>query len=288
MKNIFVFIFVLIVFQEIIPQSINYFPLSLGNEYQFHDYYNNFYYFKIEKDSLFKEKTYYYYPHELGYCRTDSSGNLYSISHPFFTGGFPKPQPDEYLLFKANAQVGEVWKVAWDFNPVIDTGYAECFYADTGYLFGKYRKIKGIRIFDFSYDHYFFFLAEDIGIDEDHYDILPSGVKLNYTKIDSVIYGVLTANKDKKNQPYKYLLYQNYPNPFNPSTTISYSIPKSRNVTLRVYDILGREVATLVNESKDEGSYFVNFNASKLSSGIYIYQLRANDFVSSKKMILTK
>ena len=93
--------------------------------------------------------------------------------------------------------MGEVWKVAWAFNPVIDTGYAECFYADTGYIFGKYRKIKGIRISDFSYDHYFFCLLQDLGIDEDQYDILPSGVKLNYATIDSVIHGVLSGIKDQ-------------------------------------------------------------------------------------------
>jgi hypothetical protein len=85
-----------------------------------------------------------------------------------------------------------------------------------------------------------------------------------------------------------YSVSQNYPNPFNPSTTIRYQIPKPGLVTLKVYDILGREVATLVNENKGEGSYEFAFNASKFASGVYIYQLRVNDYVASKKMILLK
>jgi Secretion system C-terminal sorting domain len=85
-----------------------------------------------------------------------------------------------------------------------------------------------------------------------------------------------------------YELTQNYPNPFNPSTTIKYQIPRSGNVTVKVFDILGAEVATLVNEVQNEGRYEVNFDASKLASGVYIYRLQANDFSASKKMILLR
>lgn len=85
-----------------------------------------------------------------------------------------------------------------------------------------------------------------------------------------------------------YSLSQNYPNPFNPTTTIKYQIPKAGNVTLKVYDILGSEVATLVNEQKTEGRYEVNFNASSLASGVYIYRLQASDYTNVKKMILMK
>ena len=85
-----------------------------------------------------------------------------------------------------------------------------------------------------------------------------------------------------------FALSQNYPNPFNPSTTIRYQIPKAGNVTLKVYDILGKEVAVLLNEYKKEGNHYFIFNASKHPSGVYIYQLRVNNYVSSKKMILLK
>ena len=85
-----------------------------------------------------------------------------------------------------------------------------------------------------------------------------------------------------------FALYQNFPNPFNPTTNINYQLFKNDFVTLKVYDMLGREVASLVNENEQAGSYSVPFDASELSSGIYIYTIRANDFVKSKKMILLK
>lgn len=85
-----------------------------------------------------------------------------------------------------------------------------------------------------------------------------------------------------------YALEQNYPNPFNPSTTIKFQIPADGFVTLKVYDILGNEVTTLINEEKPAGRYEVNFNASSLASGVYIYKIQAGSFISSKKMLLLK
>jgi len=88
--------------------------------------------------------------------------------------------------------------------------------------------------------------------------------------------------------PIEYSLSQNYPNPFNPSTTISYSIPADGYVTLRVYDVLGNEVASLVDEQKQSGIFDVHFNASALSSGVYYYTLKASEFTSTKKLVLMK
>ena len=88
--------------------------------------------------------------------------------------------------------------------------------------------------------------------------------------------------------PEGFELKQNYPNPFNPVTTINYSIPSNGNVKLKIYDILGREVATLVNETKAPGNYEVNFNAANLPSGVYFYRLQTGDFIQTKKMILMK
>ena len=88
--------------------------------------------------------------------------------------------------------------------------------------------------------------------------------------------------------PNEYNLSQNYPNPFNPSTRISYSVIEPTNVRLSVYNILGQQVAVLVNDFKSSGTYEVNFDASNLSSGIYIYSLEAGSIVVSKKMTLLK
>jgi hypothetical protein len=85
-----------------------------------------------------------------------------------------------------------------------------------------------------------------------------------------------------------YSLSNNYPNPFNPSTLINYQIPDAGYVILKVFDVLGNEVATLVNENKGKGQYNITFDASALSSGVYIYQLKVNDYLSTKKMLLMK
>lgn len=108
-------------------------------------------------------------------------------------------------------------------------------------------------------------------------------------------YDLVTAVDETESIPTDFALSQNYPNPFNPSTTIKYTIPsvistkgRNLNVQLKVYDVLGNEVATLVNEVKPAGSYVVDFNASQLSSGIYFYNLQAGSFIQTKKMTLIK
>jgi hypothetical protein len=85
-----------------------------------------------------------------------------------------------------------------------------------------------------------------------------------------------------------YSLSNNYPNPFNPSTKIEFQIPELSFVSLKVYDVLGNEVATLVNEEKTVGNHTVEFNAANLPSGIYFYQINTGDFVQTKKMVLLK
>jgi hypothetical protein len=94
--------------------------------------------------------------------------------------------------------------------------------------------------------------------------------------------------EDEPNSPITFSLSQNYPNPFNPSTTIKFTIPKSGFVTLKVFNILGQEVARLADGELTAGNHEVKFDASRLSSGVYIYKLQANDFSSSKKMMLIK
>ncbi|MBK7631420.1 MAG: endonuclease [Ignavibacteriales bacterium] len=94
--------------------------------------------------------------------------------------------------------------------------------------------------------------------------------------------------KDEISSPLVFSLEQNYPNPFNPSTIIGYQLPSNDNVSLIIYDVLGNEVATPVNEYKTAGNYEINFNASSLSSGIYFYQLRLGNYLETKKMMFLK
>ena len=107
---------------------------------------------------------------------------------------------------------------------------------------------------------------------------------------------VVAVNEPKVQKPTSYVLYQNYPNPFNPSTKIQYEIPATSDVTLNIYDVLGRKVATLVNERKSAGHYEVEWDASHFASGVYFYQItarqtdggQAGNFFSVKKTILLK
>ena len=96
------------------------------------------------------------------------------------------------------------------------------------------------------------------------------------------------ADNKKQIKPVSYSLGQNYPNPFNPSTSIDYSIKQAGFVTLKIYDMLGKEVAVLVNGNKPAGYYTVEFNGSNLPSGVYIYRLTAGKFSSAKKLMLMK
>jgi hypothetical protein len=99
---------------------------------------------------------------------------------------------------------------------------------------------------------------------------------------------ILTDIADPKPIDYAFDLAQNFPNPFNPSTVISYQLQVTSNVTLKVYDILGREVATLVNEEKPAGNYDVQFTSNGLTSGIYFYKLKTGNYSETKKMILIR
>jgi hypothetical protein len=102
----------------------------------------------------------------------------------------------------------------------------------------------------------------------------------------------VTGVQNESTSPQAFALLQNYPNPFNPSTRIQYSIAKSVQVSLKVYNLLGQEVATLVNERQEAGTYSVPFNTNngtiRLSSGVYIYRLEAGSFLSMKKLVVLK
>lgn len=112
--------------------------------------------------------------------------------------------------------------------------------------------------------------------------------KLAPRKDDDFVGFVTDVKKESGATPLTYNLSQNYPNPFNPSTIINFSIPKESMVTLKIYNILGQEVKTLVNDTKAPGKYTVSFNASSLSSGVYLYTIHAGDYFQVKKMLLLK
>ena len=99
---------------------------------------------------------------------------------------------------------------------------------------------------------------------------------------------VTSVEENQTSTPSSFNLSQNYPNPFNSATAIQYAIPNRGKVVLKIYDILGKEVTTLINEEKDQGVYTINFDANNLASGLYLYRIQAGSFIDTKKMILLK
>jgi hypothetical protein len=192
----------------------------------------------------------------------------------------------EKLYWKKNTIIGDSWEnYAPDFPlvyTVLDTFVATVF---GGNCTIKHLEIDGSLVL---FDEYW---TEEFGkmSRSDYGGLLES---LQGCVIDGVAYGdtsftVVNVKKELDN-PKSFVLTQNYPNPFNPSTTIEFKIPSFGFVLLKIYDILGREVITLVSGEKQAGIYKVQFDGSSLSSGFYFYQLKAGNYVETKKMILEK
>ena len=124
-----------------------------------------------------------------------------------------------------------------------------------------------------------------------HTDLPFDTTMLNRVRVWYTAHGLIPAagvTGDEGVLPRSFSLTQNYPNPFNPSTTITYGLPAAAHVTLKVFDILGRDVATLVNENEPPGQNSVRFDASRLSSGVYYYRIKAGSFVGMKEMLLLR
>jgi hypothetical protein len=142
---------------------------------------------------------------------------------------------------------------------------------------GKHKQELGKAIDESKQDHYVYILNHLTNAWKFAMNVM--GANLNKEGVE---------DEDNLTIPTEYSLDQNYPNPFNPSTTINYQLPAKNHVSLKVYDILGNMVTTLVDQEMEAGYYTVNWNASQLASGIYVYRIISESFVSTKKMILMK
>lgn len=199
--------------------------------------------------------------------------------------GFPKISADNDFglwVYGDNSQnILEYWFVN-------DNSFIEKIVVDTINWTGW--KLKNVNPSDFTNSDSLKF--NSVVIKQNKLGNSSGAIYLDDLQTDIVL--ILPVNDGKDNLPSKYVLNQNYPNPFNSSTTIKYSIPQNTEynsvlpISLKIYDILGREVATLVSKQQKPGNYEVKFNASHLSSGVYFYVLKSGDFNQSKKMILLK
>lgn len=192
----------------------------------------------------------------------------------------------EYLWYDFTADSGDSWMAPA--GPILP------FHQTTFYLLSKTDTVVtpiGTFTNCYLFDHF-------IGYDYDILEWFAPGIGI----VQRSIWGwgittwiltdttIMTSVNDRKKLdiPKTFILSQNHPNPFNPSTIISYSIPKSDFVMLKIYDILGREIQTLVSEFKEPGIYSINFSASSLPSGVYLYRLQAGNLVETRKMLLIR
>lgn len=167
---------------------------------------------------------------------------------------------------------------------VLDSGLPQTVSSDF-----TFRKINPgpykITIFDTNTGEEVYILTQTVGSDS---LLTLSNVLINHDAAISLVNTDVVKANDEIKIPNEFTLFQNYPNPFNPATTIKYQISSNSYVSLKVFDILGKEIATLVNEEKPMGTYEVEFNARKFTSGVYFYQLKAGHYHETKKMILLK
>ena len=288
-----------------IPDEVlNFYPLAVGNKWIYDEvtyvqnpYPNVFFDILIKEalgDTIAPNGKHYYKVNDetLGESfvleRVDSAeGKVFRYYED------PSLLENEYLAYDLLAEVGDtISSFRMGFNTVMFT----TMYAET--TFEKWGLTKPKKVFqEYTLHPPIFSISQDIGLDSIYFyfDFGDTWIDLKGCVINGVVYGdTTTVDLEDEETPIatSFKLEQNYPNPFNPTTFIQYAISSRQFVTLKVYDALGNEIATIVNEEKSPGTYEVEFNTSSIkhypSSGIYFYQLKAGSFVQTKKMILLK
>ncbi len=278
-----------------VKRSLDYFPLQVGNkwiyEYSGVSYdiephpFSGIHVKEVKRDSIFPNGKKYFLISN--FYSTENWVRIDSASGKIYINDGTKDNLVDNLLATSG-----------DHLDVYRGEFYEVFLSDT-VVWNKKRLKKSYYYASFGTDEKVY--CQGLGV-LSIYDEFDFGYSLDTLKgcvINGVVYGdtALVGIKEIQNEiPANFVLYQNYPNPFNPSTTITYTIPTSETlhatsqqlVQLKIYDVLGREIATLVNKKQPPGRYRVNFNAGNLPSGIYYYRLKTNFFSETKKMLLLK
>jgi len=272
------------------PDPLSFFPHSIGNIWEY-DTPSGVERIEILRDSIDSNNSIFlFYYYSFPSFKIDTNNNVYRLS---------SLSQNMWLDYKLDADSGDYWLV-----DIRDTSsdlkqLAVVTNEYSANVFGGERILKEISYGlspDTVYDPNFFWihsietLAEGIGLIYKWNEEPPQGPQkiLLGCVIDGDTLGTLTSVVGEVLMPNEFLLYQNFPNPFNPNTTIRFQIPHYSLVELKIFDLLGREISTLINEEKPAGIYDISFNGSNLSSGIYIYRLKTDDKIITNKMILLK
>ncbi|MDR3625539.1 MAG: T9SS type A sorting domain-containing protein [Ignavibacteriaceae bacterium] len=216
-----------------------------------------------------------------GYYRLDSNNFYITYNWSLFTNL-------EVKYYKKDAILNDSWTNTFSGDP--HTAYYKIIDTSTINFYGNATLLKTLEITDSALVYQLQYWSDDYGL-LSVTDWEGASSHILGCVINGKVYGdtIFTGIIEKGNIiPKKYYLSQNYPNPFNPSTKIDFNIPKSSHVTMKVYDILGKEITTLINKEMKPGSYTVDFNGNNLSSGVYIYVLKTIDYSEVKKMILLR
>ncbi|MCJ7554887.1 MAG: T9SS type A sorting domain-containing protein [Ignavibacteriaceae bacterium] len=297
------------------PDVFQWFPLAVGNRWVFSSYWKYYNpsgtpsyqfagtkYMDVVTDTIIEGKQYFILENDLlnqfvfeqrMFLRVDSiSGRIFR---------YWETLSNEFLFHDLNAELGDT--VYYPLYP--EQPYYYLWNEHENIFLNEMRMIR--EYFEYAPCGCYHWLIKGLGLGTAVFDEFGGAEdNLKGVVLNGVVYGdtsfVVSVEDEKGTIPTEFKLYQNYPNPFNPVTKIKYTIPTSplnpspyqgegqreRLVTLKVYDILGNEVATLVNEEKPAGNYDLTWNAASFPSGVYFYQLRADDFVQTRKMVLLK
>ena len=273
--------------------TCKYFPLAVGNVYKYYygtsSNYSYTYKIRITKDTIIGNKMYFIFAP--GFFGTNSpvrfdtlSGNIYLKS----ASGYCPYSPSEILHDSLKANLN-------DSTTVCNSTYRHrCNLTGYWNIIGNNVLTKRFKRNEYppgDYEEYMY--AMGFGIAGVNYKMGQdyASHSLIGCYVNGVLYGDTTLtgiNQIGFEVPSSFSLHQNYPNPFNPVTNIKFDLPKNGFVTLKVFDILGREITTLVNETLSAGSYETKWDGSSYPSGVYFYRLNSGDFMDVKKFVLIK
>lgn len=301
MKSHYIIISLLIAtfcFPQIDTTKKDFYPLKIGNLWQYKNETNHIATEKIIGDTLID-----------GYCYY-SLANLFNISStvpkridsflrvitrwggPFWGDTCGGNTPYESSVYHLNEEDSTAWEICDGFTGIIGDQLVRFNRIRVMNIFGQTREVM-----EFDYggafmgDTIWFYgarLVKGIGMIEERY-YEGSYWILQGCIIDGIQYGTVVSNDElPKQKPTQIVLHQNFPNPFNPSTTIKYEIPESANVNLKVYNTLGQEIITLIDEIQYAGIYKKEFNGNELNSGVYFAVLTINQSMFVSKMLLIK
>jgi len=278
------------------PELAEYYPLSIGNKWVYSNSFcpfaqpcnHSMYTVEITGDTIMSNGLKYYIFKATNKSHEEIYFDRYNVEDATVRRF---SYNEEYIVEELAAQVGDT--LCATLSEIIeDNNCGRIFTEEINVsLFNnvfKKRKYEVRVVPGYEYS-----LVKGIGFySHDEWGNDPGGsTRLKGCIINGILYGdtsLTGINDEQENQPTEFSLFQNFPNPFNPATKIRYTIPSKQFVILKVFDLLGREAATLVNEEKPAGEYEIEFNGSSLSSGIYFYQLKAGNSIFTKRMIYLK